>query len=188
MPKTRPRSQPLPSITSQLRALWAQRWVTASCYCNAQLTVVAKVYLFYITSDNRLASRQFLSGTWATRDNFSPSASGNISFSVQTDSRALAVSNKENGSAHGGLYVFYVASNGSAVCLSIDMGSDSISASPGPVLPSSLNRGHVLALAAGEAFVGRPQVGVRMSNGTVYYDLFFYFLEQGSWTQPQRKI
>lgn len=107
---------------------------------------------------------------------------------MQTDSRAFAVSNKGNRSAHDGLYVFYVASSGSAVCLSIDMGSDSISASPGPVLPSSLNGGHILALAAGEAFVGRPQVGVLMSNGTVYYDLLFSFLEQGSRTQPQRKI
>jgi len=103
------------------------------------------------------------------------------------DSRALAVSNKGNESAHGGIYVFYVASNGSAVCLSIDMASDSISASPGPVLPSTLNGGHVLALAAGEASVGRPQVGVLMSKGTVYYELFFSFLEHGAWTPPQRK-
>lgn len=110
-----------------------------------------------------------------------------MSIPVQMDSRALAVSNKGNGSAHGGLYVFYVASNGSAVCLSIDIGSDSISASPGPILPPSLNGGHVLALAAGEASIGRPQVGVLMSNGTVYYNLFFSFLEHGSWTQPQRK-
>lgn len=106
---------------------------------------------------------------------------------MQTDSRALVVSNKGNGSAHGGIYVFYVASNGSALCLNVDMGSDSISASPGPVLPSSLDGGRVLALAAGEASVGRPQVGVLMSNGTVYYDLFFSFLEHGSWSQPQRK-
>jgi len=85
------------------------------------------------------------------------------------------------------MYVFYVASNGSAVCLSMDTDSGRISASPGPVLPSSLNSGHVLALAAGEAFVGRPQVGVLMSNGTVYYNLFFSFLEYGSWSEPQRK-
>ena len=83
--------------------------------------------------------------------------------------------------------MFYVASNGSAVCLSMIMDSDSVNAKPGPVLPPSLNGGHILALAAGEPSVGRSQVGALTSNGTVYYSLFFSFLDNGSWTQPERE-
>ena len=67
------------------------------------------------------------------------------------------------------------------------MDEDSITAKTGPLLPPALNDGHILALAAGEASIGRPQVGVLISNGSVYYDLFFSFLDNGTWSQPQRE-
>lgn len=66
------------------------------------------------------------------------------------------------------------------------MDSDSFTANPGSILPLSLNGGHILALAAGEASAGRSQVGILTSNGTVLYNLFFSFLDNGSWTWPQR--
>lgn len=62
--------------------------------CLGRLTGVEQIYLFYITNGNRLAGRQFVSGTWTTRDDCSPSASGKISFSTATNSRALAVNSK----------------------------------------------------------------------------------------------
>lgn len=152
-----------------------------------ELIVGAKIFLFYITKSNQLASRQFLSGTWATRDNFSPSGSGKLSFSTQLKSRALAVTTSNNGSQVTGAYAFFVADNGTAACLNITIDQDSLSASPGPTLPKSLEGGHILALAAGEASPSRPQVGVLTSVGTVYYNLYFSFLEHGSWGAPMCK-
>ncbi len=144
-----------------------------------------KTLVFYITNGNQLASRQFLSGTWAVRDNFSPSSSAKSSLGTQINSKALAVTTNGNASDSTEAYVFFVATNGSAVCLNVTIGQDSIIASAGPTLPATLNGGHILALAAGEASIGRPQVGVLTSNGTVYYNLLFSFLDYGSWSNPE---
>ena len=96
-----------------------------------------------------------------------------------------------NSSTPGGAFVFYVAQNGSAACLSVSPDSSGgIVANPGPRLPSALQGGHVLALAAGDSSGGSqltPQVGVLTSNGTVYYELFFSFFTNGAWSSPERK-
>ncbi|KAL2042780.1 hypothetical protein N7G274_004539 [Stereocaulon virgatum] len=144
------------------------------------------IFLFYIAQNNVLASRQFISGAWTTRDNFSPTGSANTTYNTEVDTRALAVTSIENSTISGEAYVFYVAQNGSAVALNIlpDVSGDGIVASPGPKLPKSLQGGHVLALAAGITG-SRPQVGVLTSNGTIYYNLYFSFLGNSSWTEPE---
>lgn len=146
------------------------------------------VFLFYIAQDNVLASKQFISGSWTTRDNFSPTGSSNITFDTAKDSRALAVTSIANSTVSGEAYVFYVAQNGSAMALNIlpDNSGDGIIASPGLELPKSLQGGHILALAAGITG-SRPQVGVLTSNGTVYYNLYFSFFGNNSWTDPERE-
>ncbi len=146
------------------------------------------VFLFYIAQSNILASKQFISGSWTTRDNFSPTGVSNVTFHTAADSRALAVTSIANSTVSGEAYVFYVAQNGSARALSIhpDNSGDGIVASPGPTLPESLQGGHVLALAAGITG-SRPQVGVLTSNGTVYYNLYFSFFGNNSWTDPERE-
>ena len=147
------------------------------------------VFLFYIAENDVLASRQFISGSWTTRDNFSPTGSANMTFDTAPDSRALAVTSIANSTVSGEAYVFYVAKNGSAVALNIlpDVAGDGINASPGPILPESLQGGHILALASGITG-SRPQVGVLTSHGTVYYNLFFSFFSNNSWTDPEREI
>lgn len=147
------------------------------------------VFLFYIAQNNVLASKQFISGSWTTRDNFSPTGSANMTFDTETDSRALAVTAIANSTVSGEAYVFYVAQNGSAVALNIlpDDSGDGINASPGPILPKSLQGGHILALAAGITG-SRPQVGVLTSNGTVYYSLYFSFFGNNTWTEPERML
>lgn len=145
------------------------------------------VFLFYIAQNNVLASRQFISGAWTTRDNFSPTGSANATFDTAADTRALAVTSIANSTVSGGAYVFYVAQNGSAVVLNIlpDVSVDGIVAYPGPILPKSLQGGNILALAAGIT-ASRPQVGVLTSNGTIYYNLYFSFFGNSSWTEPER--
>ena len=146
------------------------------------------IFLFYIASNNVLASKQFISGSWTTRDNFSPTGSSNTTFDTAPDTQALAVTSIANSSVSGEAYLFYVAQNGSAIALAItpDVAGDGIVASPGPALPSSLQGGHVLTLASGITG-SRPQVGVLTSNGTVYYNLYFTFFANNSWTEPERK-
>ncbi len=146
------------------------------------------VFLFYIAQNNVLASRQFISGAWTTRDNFSPTGSANSTFATAPNSRALAVTSIANSTVSGEAYVFYVAQNGSATALNIlpDDSGDGIVASPGPTLPESLQGGNILALAAGITG-STPQVGVLTSNGTVYYDLYFSFFSNGSWSTPERE-
>ena len=146
------------------------------------------VFLFYIAQNNVLASRQFISGAWTTRDNFSPTGSANATFNTAADTRALAVTSIANSTVSGEAYVFYVAQNNSAVALNIlpDVSGDGIVASPGPILPNSLQGGHILALAAGITG-SRPQVGVLTSNGTIYYNLYFSFFGNSSWTEPERE-
>jgi hypothetical protein len=146
------------------------------------------MFLFYIAQNNILASRQFISGAWTTRDNFSPTGSANTTYNTAVDTRALAVTSIANSTVSGEAYVFYVAPDGSAVALNIlpDVSGDGIVASPGPVLPKSLQGGHVLALAAGIT-QSRPQVGVLTSNGTIYYNLYFSFFGNNSWTEPERE-
>lgn len=146
------------------------------------------VFLFYIAQNNVLASRQFISGAWTTRDNFSPTGSANSTFATAPNSRALAVTSIANSTVSGEAYVFYVAQNGSATALSIipDDSGDGIVASPGQALPESLQGGNILALASGITG-STPQVGVLTSNGTVYYDLYFSFFSNGSWSTPERE-
>lgn len=146
------------------------------------------IFLFYIAQNNVLASKQFISGSWTTRDNFSPTGSSNVTFNTATDSRTLAVTSIVNSTVSGEAYVFYVAQNGSVVALSIlpDTAGDGIVASPGPILPDSLQGGNILALAAGITG-SRPQVGVLTSNGTVYYNLYFSFFGNDTWTNPERE-
>ncbi|CAF9936022.1 MAG: hypothetical protein ALECFALPRED_006664 [Alectoria fallacina] len=148
------------------------------------------IFLFYITAANQLASKQFISGSWTSRDNFSPSSgSPNLTVSTATDTRALSCTLLNNDKLSGQAFVFYVAQNGSVESLTITPTSaDSIVASPGPGLPRSLQGGHVLALAAGASDAGNvvtPQVGVLMSNGSVYYDLYFSFFNNSAWTAPE---
>ena len=146
------------------------------------------VFLFYIAQNNVLASRQFISGAWTTRDNFSPTGSANSTFATAPNSRALAVTSIANSTVSGEAYVFYVAQNGSATALSIlpDDSGDGIVASPGQHLPESLQGGNILALASGITG-STPQVGVLTSNGTVYYELYFSFFRNGSWSTPERE-
>ncbi|CAD6590287.1 MAG: hypothetical protein ASARMPREDX12_004243 [Alectoria sarmentosa] len=148
------------------------------------------IFLFYITATNQLASKQFISGSWTSRDNFSPSSgSPNLTLSTATDTRALSCTLLNNDKLSGQAFVFYVAQNGSVESLTITPTSaDSIVASPGPGLPRSLQGGHVLALAAGASDAGNvvtPQVGVLTSNGSVYYDLYFSFFNNSAWTTPE---
>ena len=151
------------------------------------------IYLFYIATNNQIASKVFVSGTWATRDNFSPNQSQtDTSFTAINGSRALAITANTNSSAPGAAFVFYVAANGSAQCLNITANENSagIVASPGPSLPASVQGGHVLALAAGDSSSGgqvRPQAGILTSNGTAWYSLYFTFYTDGSWSTPERK-
>ena len=93
-----------------------------------------------------------------------------------------------NSTVSGEAYVFYVAQNGSATALNIlpDVAGDGIVASPGQKLPESLQGGNVLTLAAGITG-STPQVGVLTSNGTVYYELYFSFFRNGSWSAPERE-
>lgn len=109
------------------------------------------VFLFYIAENNILASKQFISGSWTTRDNFSPTGSSNATFDTAPDSKALAVTSIANSTVSGEAFVFYVAQNGSAVALAItpDVAGTGIVATPGPALPSSLQGGHILGLASG---------------------------------------
>ena len=132
-----------------------------------------------------------MSGTWATRDNFSPSGPDtNITFGTEAQTRALAITRNTNSTSPGAAFVFYVAQNGSAQCVSVLPAENAgVVASPGPALPQSLQNGHVLALAAGVSSGGgrtRSQVGVLISNGTVYYDLFFSFFSNRTWSSPER--
>ncbi|CAD6576831.1 MAG: hypothetical protein ASARMPRED_007895 [Alectoria sarmentosa] len=148
------------------------------------------IFLFYITATNQLASKQFISGSWTSRDNFSPSSgSPNLTLSTATNTRALSCTLLNNDKLSGQAFVFYVAQNGSVESLTITPTSaDSIVASPGPGLPGSLQGGHVLALAAGASDAGNvvtPQVGVLTSNGSVYYDLYFSFFNNSAWTTPE---
>ena len=149
-----------------------------------------QIFLFYITATNRLASKQFISGSWTTRDNFSPAGTPNMTITTATDTRALACTLLGNNVLSGQAFVFYVAQNGSVESLTITPTSDdSIVASPGPSLPEALQGGHVLALAAGASDVNNvvtPQVGVLTSNGSVYYDLYFSFFNNSAWTPPER--
>lgn len=151
------------------------------------------IYLFYIATNNQIASKVFVSGTWATRDNFSPNQSQTDStFTSTTDSRALAIAANTNSSSPGAAFVFYVAANGTAQCLNVTANNDSagITASPGPSLPAGVQGGHVLGLAAGDSSSGgevRPQAGILTSNGTTWYSLYFTFFTNGSWSAPQRK-
>ncbi|KAM0800040.1 hypothetical protein BDR22DRAFT_852673 [Usnea florida] len=147
------------------------------------------IFLFYITATSQLASKQFISGSWTTRDNFSPSGTPNMTITTATDTRALACTLLGNNTLSGQAFVFYVAQNGSVESLTITpTSSDSIVASPGPSLPETLQGGHVLALAAGASDANNvvtPQVGVLTSNGSVYYDLYFSFFNNSAWTPPE---
>ena len=147
------------------------------------------VFLFYIAQNDVLASRQFISGAWTTRDNFSPTGSANSTFATAPNSRALAVTSIANSTVSGEAYVFYVAQNGSATALNIlpDVSGDGIVASPGQKLPESLQGGNILALASGITG-STPQVGVLTSNGTIYYELYFSFFTNGSWGTPEREF
>ena len=113
-----------------------------------------------------------------------------MTVSTATNTRALSCTLLNNNVLSGQAFVFYVAQNGSVGSLTITPTSaDSIVASPGPSLPSSLQGGHVLALAAGTSDaqnVATPQVGVLTSNGSVYYDLYFSFFNNSAWTPPER--
>lgn len=71
--------------------------------------------------------------------------------------------------------------------ISPDSAGDGIVASPGPPLPQSMQGGHILTLASGITG-GRPQVGVLTSNGTAYYNLYFSFYGNDSWSDPERMI
>ena len=152
------------------------------------------IYLFYIATNNQIASKVFVSGTWATRDNFSPNQSQtDITFSAPSNSRSLAIAAHTNSSTPGAAFVFYVASNGSVECLNVTASSSGgINASPGPRLPSGVQGGNVLALAAGDSSIStggqpRPQAGILTSNGTLWYSLYFTFFVNGSWSSPERK-
>lgn len=151
---------------------------------------VLEIFLFYITATNQLASKQFISGSWTSRDNFSPTGTPNMTITTATNTRALSCTLLNNNVLSGQAFVFYVAQNGSVESLTITPTSaDSIVASPGPSLPSNLQGGHVLALAAGTSEannVATPQVGVLTSNGSVYYDLYFSFFNNSGWTPPER--
>lgn len=113
-----------------------------------------------------------------------------MSITTATNTRALSCTSLNNNVLSGQAFVFYVAQNGSVESLTITPTSaDSIVASAGPSLPSSLQGGHVLALAAGASDahnVVTPQVGVLTSNGSVYYDLYFSFFNNSAWTAPER--
>ena len=113
-----------------------------------------------------------------------------MTITTATDTRALSCTLLNNNVLSGQAFVFYVAQNGSVESLTITPTSaDSIVASPGPSLPSGLQGGHVLALAAGGSDVNSvtiPQVGVLTSNGSVYYDLYFSFYNNSAWTAPER--
>ncbi len=115
-----------------------------------------------------------------------------MTVTTANDTRALASTLLNNNVLSGQAFVFYVAQNGSVESLTITPTSaDSIVASPGPRLPSSLQGGHVLALAAGTSEAddkSTPQVGVLTSNGSVYYDLYFSFFNNSAWTAPQRTL
>lgn len=113
-----------------------------------------------------------------------------MTITTASNTRALSCTLLDNNVLSGQAFVFYVAQNGSVESLLITPTSaDSIVASPGPSLPSSLQGGHVLALAAGASDANNmvtPQVGVLTSNGTVYYDLYFSFFNNSAWTAPER--
>ncbi|KAL6721965.1 hypothetical protein ACLMJK_001070 [Lecanora helva] len=143
------------------------------------------VFLFYIAQNNVLASKQFISGAWTSRDNFSPTGTSNATFETAPDSRALAITSIANSTRSGEAFLFYVSQNGSAIALAItpNAAGDGIVASPGPALPKSLQGGHILSLASGITG-SRPQVGVLTSRGTVYYELYFSFFTNNSWTEP----
>lgn len=164
----------------------------SDCMDGALLLTQWQIYLFYIAKNDQLASRIFVSGTWATRDNFSPAQESNATFETPRDSRALAITKNTNSSDSGAAFVFYVARNGIAKCLSVHPdNNDGIVARPGPVLPAGVQGDHILALAAGVSSSGghvHPQVGVLISNGTVEYSLYFSFFINGSWSQPERRL
>ncbi len=113
-----------------------------------------------------------------------------MTITTASNTRALSCTLLDNNVLSGQAFVFYVAQNGSVESLLITPTSaDSIVASPGPSLPSSLQGGHILALAAGALDANNvvtPQVGVLTSNGTVYYDLYFSFFNNSAWTAPER--
>ncbi|MCJ1279240.1 hypothetical protein MMC21_007064 [Puttea exsequens] len=146
----------------------------------------AVIFLFYIAQNNVLASRQFISGSWTTRDNFSPTGSANATFQTAQDSRALAVTSIANSTRSGEAFLFYIAQNGTAQALNIlpDDNGLGIAASPGAPLPAGVQGGRILALAAGITGA-RPQVGVLTSNGTTWYNLYFSFYGTNSWSEPQ---
>ena len=141
--------------------------------------------MFYIADNHQLASRQFVSGTWTTRDNFSPTGSPNTAFHTANDTRALAVTSTANSS---GAWLFYVAQNRTAIALTIlPDGSAGITAAVRSQLPSAMQGDRVLSLAAGASTGKHPQVGVLVSNGTVYYSLYFSFWMGEAWSKPQRE-
>lgn len=113
-----------------------------------------------------------------------------MTITTASNTRALSCTLLNNNVLSGEAFVFYVAQNGSVESLTITPTSaDSIVASPGPRLPSSLQGGHVLALAAGASDANNvvtPQLGVLTSNGTVYYELYFSFFNNSAWTPPER--
>lgn len=152
------------------------------------MLTILQIYLIYIADNNQLASRIFVSGTWTTRDNFSPSSQRNATYMTSPNSRALAITASAGPAVNGAALVFYVTQNGTIECLSITPDSGAgIVANSGPALPQSMQGDHVLALAAGVASYGgkaTSQVGVLLSNGTSYYNLFFSFLAHGSWSKP----
>lgn len=163
---------------------------TTAAKSSSMTDKIRKIYLFYIANSNQLSSRHFVSGTWTTRDNFSPTVETNATYPTQNGTRALAITTNTNSSIAGAAFVFYVAQNGSAACLSVlpDQ-NDAIVASPGPTPPDSIQGNHIQGLAAGVSSSNgtvRSQMGVLTSEGTPYYSLFFSFLVNGSWSAPER--
>ena len=97
-----------------------------------------------------------------------------------------------NSSAPGSVLVFFVAENGNATVVNVttDKNGAHLTTRIGDPLPSGVQGGHILTLAAGLSSVDgqvQPQVGVLTSNGTVYYNLLFSFFINGSWSNPQRE-
>ena len=113
-----------------------------------------------------------------------------MTYNTAPQTRALAITQNTDSAFQGAAFVFYVAKNGSAQCLSVvPDNSAGIVATPGPALPQGVQGGHVLALAAGVSSAGSqrsPQVGVLTSNGTLYYNLFFSFFHYNAWSSPER--
>jgi hypothetical protein len=165
------------------------------CSCRALgrhvMLIHLQIYLFYYSKENRLASRQFISGTWVSQDDFSPAVSGSKSYPVAQNSRILSASLLPNTSTTGEALLYYPDPSGTVTVLNIfSNDSGGISSNITTSLSSKLQGGHVLSVASGVSSTSgtlRPQVGVLVSYGTVYYDLYFSFYGNGSWTPPARK-